>query len=58
MKKIAVIFNANDYEVEVDLKDPDWNILVNDQHAGAEAIGKVKGNLIKMPRKCAYVLIK
>lgn len=56
--KIAVVFNSNNYEVVIDLQDADWGIIVNEERSGIEVIGEVNSNLIKIPRKCAYVFIK
>ena len=53
---IAVIFNANNEEVEVTLPLNDWNIVVNENSAGVKTLGKVQGNKVKIPQKSSYVL--
>ena len=53
---IAVIFNANNEEVEVTLPLNDWNIVVNENSAGIETLGNVEGNKVKVAPKSAYVL--
>ena len=53
---IAVIFNANNEEVEVTLPLNDWNIVVNENSAGVKILGKVQGNKVKIPQKSSYVL--
>ena len=56
--KIVVIFNANDEEAFVDLKDCGWSVLVNKEKAGVDEIYTVLGDSITVPSKSAYVLIK
>ena len=53
---IAVIFNANNEEVEVTLPLNDWNIVVNENSAGVKILGNVEGNQVKVAPKSAYVL--
>ena len=53
---IAVIFNANNEEVEVTLPLNDWNIVVNENSAGVETLGNVEGNKVKVAPKSSYVL--
>ncbi len=55
---IAVIFNANDEEVFIDLQDCGWSVLVNKETAGTEEIYYIPGNNLYMPAKSAYILIK
>ena len=55
---IVVIFNPNDEEAFVDLKDCGWSVLVNKEKAGVDEIYAIEGNSITVPSKCAHVLIK
>lgn len=55
---IVVIFNPNDEEAFVDLKDCGWSVLVNKEKAGVDEIYSIAGNNITVPSKCAHVLIK
>ena len=54
---IAVIFNANETEVEVELPSSDWTIVVNEEKAGVESLGNVEGNKVVVPAKASYVLV-
>ena len=54
---IAVIFNSNDSEVEVELPSSDWTIVVNGEKAGVESLGTVDGNKVVVPAKVSYVLV-
>ena len=54
---IAVIFNSNDSEVEVELPSSDWTIVVNGEKAGVESLGTVDGNKVVIPAKASYVLV-
>ena len=56
-KKIAVIFNGNDTEVEVKLPENNWSILVDENTAGIEEISKIDNNSINIKEKSACVLI-
>lgn len=56
--KIVVIFNANDDEAFIDLKECGWRVLVNKEKAGIDEIYAVTGNNITVPSKSAYILIK
>ena len=56
--KIVVIFNANNDEAFIDLKECGWRVLVNKEKAGGDEIYAVTGNNITVPSKSAYVLIK
>ncbi|MDK2828868.1 MAG: pullulanase [Clostridium butyricum] len=55
---IVVIFNPNDEETFIDLKECGWSVLVNKEKAGVEEIYSIEGNNITVPSKCAHVLIK
>ncbi|OOM77005.1 type I pullulanase [Clostridium sp. BL-8] len=55
---VVVIFNPNDEEVFIDLKECGWSVLVNKEKAGAHEIYSIEGNNITVPSKCAHVLIK
>ncbi len=55
---IVVIFNPNDGEAFVDLKECGWSVLVNKERAGVDEIYAITGNNVTVPSKCAYVLVK
>lgn len=55
---IVVIFNPNDEEAFIDLKECGWRVLVNKEKAGVDEIYAIAGNNVTVPSKCAYVLIK
>jgi len=55
---IVVIFNPNDEEAFIDLKECGWSVLVNKEKAGVDEIYAIAGNNITVPSKCAHVLIK
>lgn len=55
---IVVIFNPNDEEAFIDLKECGWSVLVNKERAGVDEIYAIAGNNVTVPSKCAYVLIK
>lgn len=55
---IIVIFNGNDEEAFVDLKECGWSVLVNKERAGVDEIYAIPGNSIVVPSKSAHVLIK
>jgi pullulanase len=55
-ENIAVIFNANDKDVEVKLPYNNWNVVVNENSAGVETLGQVNGNKVKVAPNSAYVL--
>ncbi len=55
---IVVIFNPNDEEVFIDLKECGWSVLVNKEKAGVDEIYSIEDNNITVPSKCAHVLIK
>ena len=54
---IAVIFNSNNNEVEVELPSNDWTIVVNGEKAGVELLGTIEGNKVVVPAKASYVLV-
>lgn len=56
--KIVVIFNANDEEAFIDLKECGWRVLVNKEKSGVDEIYAITGNNITVPSKSAHVLIK
>ncbi|RII36029.1 type I pullulanase [Clostridium chromiireducens] len=55
---IVVIFNPNDEEAFVELKECGWSVLVNKERAGVDEIYAIAGNNVTVPSKCAHVLIK
>ena len=54
---IAVIFNSNDSEVEVELPSSDWTVVVNEEKAGVKSLGTIEGSKINVPAKASYVLV-
>ena len=54
---IAVIFNSNNNEVEVELPSSDWTVVVNGEKAGVESLGTIDGNKVVVPAKAYYVLV-
>ena len=55
---IIVIFNPNDEEDFIDLKDCGWSVLVSKEKAGVDEIYAIEGNSVTVQSKSAYVLIK
>ena len=55
---LVVIFNPNDEEAFIDLKECGWSVLVNKEKAGVDEIYSIAGNSITVPSKCAHILIK
>ena len=55
---IIVIFNPNDEEAFIDLKECGWSVLVNKERAGVDEIYAIAGNSITVASKSAHVLIK
>ncbi|OOM73423.1 pullulanase precursor [Clostridium puniceum] len=55
---IIVIFNPNDEEAFIDLKECGWSVLVNKERAGVDEIYAITGNNITVASKSAHVLIK
>lgn len=50
-KEILVIYNADKKAREVELpKDAEWNVVVDDTHAGCEVVKKVSGDTITVDR--------
>lgn len=62
--KLAVLFNADENEATIKLKDTavtedtEWVIVANAETAGVESLGEVKGNEITVPAKTAYILVE
>jgi pullulanase len=55
---IVIIFNPNDEEAFIDLKECGWSVLVNKERAGVDEIYAIPGNSITVASKSAHVLIK
>lgn len=56
--KIAVIFNANKYNVEVDLNEGEWNVLVDGEKADSEVQYKIEDSIVNVSARSACILIK
>ena len=56
--KIAVIFNANKYNVEVDLNEGEWNVLVDGEKADSEVQYKIEDSIVNVSARSALILIK
>ena len=56
-KKIIVILNGGNGEIEVDLLEEGYVVVVNEKVAGVEKISEVVGSKIKVPANSAYVLV-
>ena len=56
--KAAVILNAKDECIEVDLGEEDWQCIANENIAGLETIKCIEGSKVVVPRKSAYILVK
>ena len=56
--KIAVIFNANKYNVEVDLDEGKWNVLVDGEKADSEVQYKIEDSIVNVSARSALILIK
>ena len=54
---IAVVFNSNEKEIEVELPSKDWVVVVNEKTAGIKKLDSIKGNKVKVPAKASYVLV-
>ena len=49
--------NANDEEVEVELDQSGWAVVVNGEQAGVEVIEKISGNTVIVPARTLLVLV-
>jgi len=56
-KDILVIYNGNLKQVEYELPEGEWNVVVNGKIAGTEVIEKVSGKIV-LDEISAYVLYK
>ena len=56
--KIAVIINANDKDIEIDLNENNWNVIVDEKRAGKEILETIKSSKVNVSRKSIKVLIK
>ena len=56
--KLAVIFNANKYNVEVDLNEGKWNVLVDGEKADSEVQYKIEDSIVNVSAMSACILIK
>ena len=56
-KDIIVIYNQNDFELEVTLPNKDgWNVVVKDNKAGVDTIETILDNKVKVPKISMMVL--
>ena len=56
-ENIAVVFNANEEDVEVTLPTDDWTVVVDGAKAGVEELAKITGNKVTVPAGTSYVLV-
>ena len=56
--KIAVIFNANKYNVKVDLNEGEWSVLVDGEKADSEVQYKIENSIVNVSARSACILIK
>lgn len=57
-KTIIVIFNGNDKNVSVKLPESEWDVIVDENKVNITKIRILKGDIIEIPSKCAYILRK
>lgn len=57
-EKIAVIINANNKDVDVELEESNWHVMVDEKTAGNEIIETIKDSKVNVSRKSIKVLIK
>ena len=57
-EKIAVIINANNKDVDVELEESNWHVMVDEKTAGNENIETIKDSKVNVSRKSIKVLIK
>ena len=57
-EEIIVIFNANNESTTVAIPEGEWNVILNENIAGNNAISSIKANSIEIPPISAMVLIK
>jgi pullulanase len=54
---IAVLMNANDEDIEVELAQSGWAVVVNGEKAGTEVIEKISGSKVIVPARTLVVLV-
>ncbi len=54
---IVVLTNANDEDIEVELDQSGWAVVVNGEQAGVEVIEKISGNTVIVPARTLLVLV-
>ena len=57
-EKIAVTINANNKDVDVELEESNWHVMVDEKTAGNEIIETIKDSKVNVSRKSIKVLIK
>ena len=57
-EKIAVIINANNKDVDVELEESNWHVMGDEKTAGNEIIETIKDSKVNVSRKSIKVLIK
>ncbi len=56
-REIIVLLNGRDEEIEFSIPKGKWIVVVNKEKSGTSILGAVDGEKIKLPSKCAYVLV-
>ena len=56
--KVLIIYNANEFEIKVNVEEADWSLIVNGDKSGCEELVHIDSNEIKVPAHCCYVLSK
>jgi len=57
-EELVLAFNPNRVEANVHVPDGCWNILVKDEQAGVDSLGKVQGDKVILAPISAMVLEK
>ena len=57
-EEIVVLFNGNEEMQKVELLTDNWEVVVNGQHAGVQALEVIKGNEVIVEGRSAMVLVK
>ena len=56
-KNILVVFNSNKKEIEINILEGKWSLVVNEERAGIKELMEIKDSKLKVNEKSAYVLI-
>ena len=57
-EEIIVVFNANKEAITLAIPEGEWNVILNENIAGNNAISSIKANSIEIPPISAMVVIK